>query len=130
MKLSEIIEKLSGVDEKLQVKCLIGSMNLESNVYIVGQVRPSYPGAVLGDREPYLREKVLGDFVRELGTFGDKFQENDFLFEHTVDIDEKFYELWYFQLSNINWNERYLFLESSIDEIIEFRKRHENPEAE
>lgn len=125
-----MIEKLSGVDEELRVKCLIDSSNLKSNVYVVGQVRPCFPGVTLGDREPYLREKVSGDFVGELKTFGAKFQSNDFLFEQIIDVDDKFYEIRYFKLSSITWDNKYLFLESSSGEIVEFREQHEQLEEE
>lgn len=130
MKLSEIIEKLSVIDGGLQVKCLIDSVKLESNVYVVGQVQPDFPGVSIGDREPHLREKLSDSFVRELKTFGDRFQNNDFILKQRIGVNDVTYETRCFRLSTITWNEKYLFLKSLSGEIIEFRERHEHPECE
>ena len=130
MILSEIIEKLSGVNENLRVECSLSSIGLTSNVSIVGQVRPDFPGVIIGDREPHLREKVSGDFIKELKTFGDRFQENDFLLEQTIDIDETRYEVRYFKLSDIKLDYEVLLLSASQCEVVEFREEHEQVEAE
>ncbi len=130
MKLTEIIEKLSTVDENLRVKCFLRSIDLTSNVYVVGQVRPGFPGVILGDREPYLREKLSGEFAKELETFGDRHQENDFLLEQTIDIDAKRYEVRYFKLSGIKSDSKFLLLESSQGELVEFREEYEQVETE
>ena len=130
MKLAELIEKLYTVDENLRVKCFLDSIDLTSNVNVVAQVRPSFPGVILGDREPYLREKLSGEFTKELKTFGDRFQENDFLLEQTIDIDEKRYEVRYFKLSGIKLDGKVLLLEASQGELLEFREEHESVEAE
>ncbi|MFK3865230.1 hypothetical protein [Pseudoalteromonas rhizosphaerae] len=130
MILSEIIEKLVGVDETLRVNCSISSMGLISNVYVVGQVRPDYPGVVLGDREPHLREKIAGEFVKKLKTFGERFQENEFLLEQTIDIDKTKYEVRYFKLSDVKLESKALLLNASQGEVVEFREEHDQVESE
>ena len=130
MILSEIIEKLSGVDENLRVECSLNSVGITSNVYVVGQVRPGFPGVILGDREPHLREKISGDFIKEVKTFGDRFQENDFLLEQTIDIDETRYEIRYFKLSDVKLDSEVLLLNASQGEVVEFREEHEQVETE
>ena len=130
MNLSEIVEKLEEVDQSLPVKCILASIGLISNVYVVGQVRPDFPGVILGDREPYLREKVSGDLIQELKTFGDRFQDNDFLLEQTIDIDEKHYEVRYFKLSGVKIDNGALILEATERELVEFREEHEQVETE
>jgi len=117
MNLSEIVEKLEEVDQSLPVKCILASIDLTSNVYVVGQVRPDFPGVILGDREPYLREKVSGDFIKELKTFGESLQDNDFLLEQTIDIDEKHYEVRYFKLSGVKVDNGALILEATQREL-------------
>jgi hypothetical protein len=130
MKITEVLVELKVVDRTLPMKCLITTDDIDSNIYVVGQVRPSFPGVILGDREPHLREKIVGDFTDELKTFGDNFQDNDFLFKLTVDLDDKFYEVRYFKLSSVIVRESEVILESCSGEIIEFRERHEEPEYE
>ncbi|NVJ61953.1 MAG: hypothetical protein HWE27_16295 [Gammaproteobacteria bacterium] len=129
MKLAEIIEKLSTVNENLPVKCSLYSIGLTSNVYTVGQVKRDFPGVVLGDREPHLREKVSGEFAIELKTFAERFQENDFLLEQTVDIDEKRYEVRYFKLSDVKVNSEAVLLVSALEELIEFREEYSQVET-
>ncbi len=130
MKITEILEELKAVDRTLPMKCHITTDDIDSNIYVVGQVRPSFPGVILGDREPHLREKIVGDFTDELKTFGDNFQDKDFLFELTLDLDDKFYEVLYFKLSSVLVGESDVILESCLGEVIEFRERHEEPEYE
>jgi len=130
MNLSEIVEKLEEVDQSLPVKCILASIDLTSNVYVVGQVRPDFPGVILGDREPYLREKVSGDFIKELKTFGESLQDNDFLLEQTIDIDEKHYEVRYFKLSGVKVDNGALILEATQRELVEFREEHDQVETE
>ncbi len=130
MKITEILEELRLVDRTLAMKCHITTDDIDSNIYVVGQVRPSFPGVTLGDREPHLREKISGDFTDELKTFGEKFQGNDFLFELTLDLNDKFYEVRYFKLSSVLVGETEVTLVSSSGEVIEFREKHEEPEFE
>jgi hypothetical protein len=130
MKVTEILVELKAVDRTLPLKCFITTDDIDSNIYVVGQVRPSFPGVILGDREPYFREKIVGDFTDELITFEDDFQDNDFLFELTVDLEDKFYEVRYFKLSSLLVSESEVILKSCSGEIIEFREKHEEPEYE
>ena len=130
MKLAEIIEILSGVNKHLRVRCFLDSVGLASNVYVVGQVRPDFPGVVLGDREPHLREKVSGEFAKELKIFSERFQENDFLLEQTIDIDEQRYEVRYFKLTGVKVENEALLLESEQAELVGFREEHSQVETD
>ncbi|MEZ8315931.1 hypothetical protein AB6C44_20200 [Vibrio splendidus] len=129
MYLNKILEELSLVNDDLPIKCYLTSEKLYSNIYVVGQIKPGHPGVVLGDREPHLREKNVGGFVQELKTFGEKFGNNDFLFEFTRDLDETHYEIRYFKLSNIVIDTDSLLLQLDI-ELTGYRETHEEPQLE
>jgi hypothetical protein len=129
MYLNQILEELSLVDNDLPIRCYLVNEKVYSNIYVVGQIKPEHPGVVLGDREPHLREKNVGTFVQELETFGEQFENNDFLFEFTQDLDETHYEISYFKLSNIVIESGSLVLQSK-SELNDFREIHEEPELE
>jgi hypothetical protein len=129
MYLNQILEKLNSADNDLPIRCYLAREKVYSNIYVVGQVKPEQPGVVLGDREPYLREKNVGGFIQELKTFGEEFKNNDFLFEFTQELDETHYEIRYFKLSNIVMESGSLVLQSNL-ELIDYREVHEEPELE
>lgn len=128
MKITELLEKLSLVDRNLPVKCRITSDGVGSNICVVGQVRPSFPGVRLGDREPYLREKVAGGFIDELKTFGDEFQDKEFLLESTLESNKGYYEVRYFPLTLVEVAKSEVTLTSCVGELVGFREQHDDCE--
>lgn len=101
MKIEGMLKKLKFADENTQMICSVPSEGLKSRIYVVGQVLENTPGVVLGEREPILREKSVGTFVKELKTFGPRFKENDFLMASTHELSDHEYEVRYYKLSHI-----------------------------
>ena len=89
MNIENILNELKFADEDAQMICTVPSAGIKSRIYVVGQVKENVPGVILGDREPYLREKTLGTFIEELKTFGTDFLHNDFLIESTHELCEQ-----------------------------------------
>ncbi len=130
MKIDKMLEELRFVDESTQIKCCIPAANIQSRIYAVGRVQPESAGVVLGDREPELREKTAGTFIKELKSFGADYQCNDFLFEATHELNGESYELRYYQLTHIETVGGELVLNSVLEELIELREHHLEPEHE
>lgn len=130
MKINQILDELRFVDRSAQIKCCVPKDEIDSKIYVTGQVQPDIPGVVLGEREPYLREKTIGDFIDELTTFGEEFKNNDFLIEASRDIDDTKYELRYYKLTNIDIHFGEVVLNSELSELVKLRKVYESPELE
>jgi hypothetical protein len=130
MNIENILNELKFADEDAQMICMIPSAGIKSRIYIVGQVQENIPGVVLGDREPYLREKTLGTFIEELKTFCTDFLHNDFLIESTHELCEKEYEIRYYKLTHIKVDSGEIVLHSKDGELRELREIHQEPEIE
>ena len=66
MKIRELLDALSLADEHAHICCVVSVVDLRSRIYAVGQVAENIPGLVLGQREPFLREKTVGILRNEL----------------------------------------------------------------
>lgn len=130
MNIENILHKLQLADENLQMICTIPSAGVKSRIGTVGQLQRNIPGVMLGDREPYLREKTVGTFRKELATFGSNFSESHFLMESTHEINEETYELRYYKLTHINVDEKEVILHSAEGELKELREVRQEPEFE
>ncbi|WP_203142911.1 hypothetical protein [Marinobacter mangrovi] len=130
MKLSEVITALGSAPADSDVSCRITNLSRVSRIYVVGQVRPDIPGAILGDREPELREKRVGDLVDELGRFGDNFANADFLLKQAQEISDTAYELRYFAVTGVSVEPNCVFLVASGSELLDLREEHEEPNLE
>jgi hypothetical protein len=130
MKIESILNELKSADETAPMICLVPSAGLKSRIYVVGQVQENVPGVVLGDREPYLREKTVGTFINELKTFGSKFVSNDFLMESTHEVNAENYELRYYKLTHIEFEAGEVVLKSNEGELQELREVHQEPDCE
>ncbi len=130
MNIEMIIDELKFIDESAQIRCSVQVAGIESRIYVVGQVQPDTPGVVLGEREPNLRDKNVGTFIKELKAFGDEFQGNDFLFESSYDLNDKSYELRYYKLTHVEVSAGGVVLASTLDELVELREYHQEPELE
>ena len=130
MKITQVLDELKFVDESAQIKCSVPKANIESRVNIVGQVKHNTPGVILGEREPYLREKIIGTFIEELKTFGKKFQGNEFLIEVSHDLNAQSYELRYYKLTHVEVKNNEVVLISTSDELLELREFHQEEELE
>ncbi|MBE0377566.1 hypothetical protein [Pseudoalteromonas prydzensis] len=130
MTLSDIIKILSTAEGDPYLSCHIDELNFTSNIYVVGQVKPNTPGAVLGDREAHHREKQSISFIGELNSFGDNFHDQDFLLEHTYQVDELSYELRYFLVEDIDINSEKAVLVARSGELLSLREQHDEPEFE
>ena len=130
MNIKNILDKLKFSDDNAQMICVVPNAGLTSRIYVVGQVLENIPGVVLGDREPYLREKTVGTFKEELQTFGAQFDENDFLMEFTHEINVEMYELRYYKLTHIKIEDGEVVLHSEEGELQNLRELHQEPECE
>ncbi|MDW6004427.1 hypothetical protein [Vibrio mangrovi] len=130
MNIENILNELNFADESLPMICSVPSVGLKSRIYIVGQVQENIPGVIIGDREPYLREKTLGVFKDELKTFGPRFLKSDFLMESTHEFNEEEYEVRYYELTHIKIEAGEVVLLSEKDELFELREIHRKPEYE
>ena len=130
MNIAQIVNELKFVDSSSLIMCKIEKAGIDSRVDVIGQLKTNVPGAVLGEREPYLREKSVGELLEELATFGSNFQSNNFLLQHSYEVDENNYELRYFELSCIEVSEGQLVLVSTDGELQDLREHHEEPELE
>ena len=130
MKIKNILDELRFADESAQMICVAPSADLRSRIYVVGQILENIPGVVLGEREPHLREKTVGTFREELKTFGEQFEESDFLMESTHEINEETYEIRYYKLTHIRNDGGEVVLHSEAGEIQELREIHQEPECE
>tara|TARA_R110001592_G_C12570670_1_gene692293 strand:+ start:71 stop:463 length:393 start_codon:yes stop_codon:yes gene_type:complete len=130
MKIKNILDELRFADRTAQIICVVPSADLRSRIYVVGQVLENIPGVVLGDREPYLREKTVGIFKDELTTFGVQFGENDFLIESTHETNEDTYEVRYYKLTHIKNEAGEVVLYSADGELQDLREIHQEPECE
>jgi hypothetical protein len=130
MKIKQILDEIKFVDRDLPISCSIVTDQVNSNIYVVGKVRLNTPGVVLGNREPYLREKTVGSFITELKTFGESCQHNDFLFQHSVDLSNRSYEFRFYKLTKIILDHKKVLFVSTLGELIELREQHEQPELE
>jgi hypothetical protein len=130
MNIAQIVSELKFIESSSLIMCKIEKADLESRVGCIGQLQTHVPGAVLGAREPYLREKNVGVLREELATFGSEFQNNSFLLQYAFEVDDKNYELRYFELSHIEVSEGQPILVSTGEELLELREHHEEPELE
>lgn len=130
MNINNILDELKYIDDNAQMLCVAPSAGLSSRIYVVGQVLENIPGVVLGDREPFLREKTVGTFKDELRTFGEQFAKNDFLMESTCEINEEVYQFRYYKLTHIKSEGGEVVLHSEEGEIQELREIHQDPECE
>ncbi len=130
MKIERILNELKFAVESAQITCSIPAATINSRIYVVGQVRENTPGIVLGEREPYLREKNIGSFIKELKSFGEEFQSNEFLIESSREINEETYEVRYYQLTHIEVNAGEVILKSELGELHSFRKLQKVPSFE
>jgi len=122
MNIEKILNEIRFINEDLQIICSIPSANIRSRIYLVGQVQEDIPGVVLGNREPELREKTIGEFKKELTTFGNEFSENHFLIESTLKINKINYELRYYKLTHIKVKSSEVILYSETGEVTELRE--------
>jgi len=127
MKIREILDALKPLDEQAQMVCVAPSAGLRSRISVVGQVLTNIPGAVLGDRKPYLPEKTLGAFKNKLAIFDTQFENNDFLMESSNEIGGDLYEVRYYKLTHIRMEDGLIVLHSEEDEIEELRAIHQGP---
>ncbi|MEH6346703.1 MAG: hypothetical protein V7785_16540 [Bermanella sp.] len=130
MNIAQIVSELKFIESSSLIMCKIEKADLESRVGCIGQLQTHVPGAVLGEREPYLREKNVGVLREELATFGSEFQNNSFLLQYAFEVDDRNYELRYFELSHIEVSEGQPILVSTGEELLELREHHEEPELE
>ena len=129
MNIESILNELKFADKNAQMICTVPSAGLKSRIYVVGQVQENVPGVVLGNRDPYLREKTLGTFIDELKTFGPEFLENDFLMESTHKLSEEEYDVCYYKLTHIKVVTGEIVLHSEEGELCELREIHQEPEC-
>ncbi|MFY0685435.1 MAG: hypothetical protein JXR20_12865 [Balneola sp.] len=130
MKIQEIIDFFSAADPSIPLKCFIKEKKVELSIELVGQIQPNHPGVVLGDTPLFNSEKTLGTFLEELKTFGERFYNNNFLFQFHSQINEKEYELHYFKLDRIEVLSSKVLLISETKEMIKLKERLEYPEYE
>ena len=130
MNIEKILNELKFSDRNTQIICSVPHAGLKSRIHTVGQVKENTPGIVLGDREPYLREQTIGTFISELNTFGQRFQENDFLIQSAFELSDEEYELRYYKLTSIKAKAGEIVLLSKESELSELREIHQEPELE
>ena len=130
MNIKSLLNELRSADDSSQMICTVPSAGLRSRIYGVGQVLENIPGVVLGEREPNLREKTVGSFRDELKTFGNKFEENDFLMEFTNEINEETYEIRYYKLTHVKIEGGKVVLHSETGELQELREIHQEPKCD
>jgi hypothetical protein len=130
MNIESILDELKFAPEEDQMTCVVPSAGIKSRIGAVGQVKRNMPGVMLGNREPYLREKTVGIFREELATFGSNFDDNDFLMQSTYEINEEIYELRYYKLTHIKVEAKEVVLHSAEGELEELRETHQEPECE
>ncbi len=130
MKIENILDELKFADEAAQMICVAPRAGLRSRIYVVGQVLENIPGVVLGDREPHLREKTVGSFLRELKTFGPQFSGSDFLMESTNELNKDTYEVRYYKLTHIKQQDGEVVLHSEGGDLQELRETHQESECE
>jgi len=130
MKIGHILNKLKFTEESAKLICSIPEADINSRIYVVGQVKENTPGVTLGNREPHLREKNIGTFVEELKTFGNNFQNNEFLIETLHELNEESYEFRYHKLTHIEIEAGEVVLKSNSGELRELRESHQEPELE
>ncbi len=97
---------------------------------MVGQVQSDTPGATIGEREPYLREKTVAEFKQELQSFGAAYQGNNFLLVLTHELNQAEYELRYFALTQINIAADEVLLLAEKGELVALREHYQEPEIE
>lgn len=130
MNIEKILTALQSADDKLAISCAISSVGLRSRIDIVGQVKSDTPGATIGEREPYLREKTVAEFKQELQSFGADYQGNDFLLVLTHELNQAEYELRYFALTQINIAADEVLLLAEKGERVALREHYQEPEIE
>ena len=124
MTLPELLHHLSDAPAQAPVMCHLEHPKLRSRIYIVGQVQPSVPGAVLGNREPYLREKDAGTLTRELTTFGPRFHHAHFLLEHTEERPDGTYMVRYYRVDRVDVGAEEVVLVSTRGAVEELSEHH------
>ena len=123
MKINQILDALKSVDDDLLLRCKIPSANIDSRIYLIGQVIEDTVGANLGEREPYLRENDVSVLKISLNGFNEvNFQNNDFLLQFE---DEGSCEFRYYKLTDIEINTNELLLISNEDELSSLRHSFE-----
>lgn len=123
MKISDIQDALRFVDKNAGLFCELPSERIKSRIYSVGQVSYQIPGFTLGEREPYIRELTVDDVLSSILTFDDDFADNDFLFTYNYDVDERNYEIRYYEITDISLSEGNIVFLSSKPELIKLRQK-------
>lgn len=125
LKIVNMLEELKLADKSAQMICLVPHADIKSRIYIVCQLQENIPGMNLGNREPYLREKILEDFIDELKTFGENFSDNNFLLQYQFFVNDKNYEFRYYELTTIEFEDGEVVLKSNSPELENLRTTHQ-----
>lgn len=124
MKITEIQNALKLLDDQASMFCTISEYKIKTRIYVVAQVKENIPGFCLGEREPYMRELTVSNVKESLLSFGDRFMAHDFLFQYQYDVDEKHYEMRYFQLTDIDVSNGEVIFNASLPELCALREKH------